>query len=192
MNFDIIRPMNTSIWKLTALLLINIGMFATASQDSEYSAEQKQNIIARTLFMEARSEYRNEGLKAVASVIYNRAGGDTNRFVAVCFEKGQFAVWNKYSPLESSDYTAENYRVQVPWQAQQNKIEMKAWLECDKWAKQMVDGEFESNIGNRNMYDTEATGALRPWWERMTDKKTIGPHTFGYLPERDGFKAKNG
>ena len=192
MNFGMICPMNANLKKFTVFLLINIGMISAASEQAVYSAEQKQNIIARTLFMEARSEYKNEGLQAVASVIFNRAGGNTNKFVSVCFEKGQFAVWNKYNPTENPEYSPENYEVQVPWQANQNVIEMAAWKSCEKWAKQMVDGTFTSNIGNRNMYDTESSGSLQSWWDQMKDKKTIGPHTFGYLPERDGFQAKNG
>ena len=41
-----------------------------------FSEDKAYNIVARTLYDEARGE-SIMGLKAVASVIYNRAGGDS-------------------------------------------------------------------------------------------------------------------
>ena len=143
--------------------------------------------------MEARSDYKNNGLQAVASVIWNRAGGQTNRLVTVCFEKRQFSAWNAINPTENDNYTPSAYKTVVPVQAIQNAIEMKAWKACEKWADDMVTGIFVSNIGNRNMYDTESSGSGKAWWNRMTDKTTVGQfgktHIFGYLPERDGFNT---
>ncbi len=183
--------------KLLSIFAINIALCAYAMGDemaqTTYDKDQIKNIVARTLFMEARSDYKNSGLQAVASVIWNRAGGETNRLVSVCFEKNQFAVWNGIKPLDNEEYSPSSYVSVIPWQAEQNVIEMRAWVACEKWAGQMVEGTFVSNIGNRNMYDTESSGSKMSWWNRMTDKTAKGEfgqtHIFGYLPERDGFSS---
>lgn len=196
-NFGIIHPMNATKHLKIATLVINIAMsFVTNAEtmtESNYTKEQAKNIVARTLFMEARSDYKNNGLQAVASVIWNRAGGQTNRLVSVCFEKKQFAAWNSVNPSENEKYSSESYAIVTPQQALQNAIEMKAWVACEEWADKMVNGTFVSNIGNRNMYDTEASGAGKAWWDRMLNKTSVGQfgktHIFGYLPERDGFNT---
>ena len=46
-----------------------------------------------TIYCEAQGESL-EGKTAVASVIYNRAGGDPNKLVGVCLKNKQFSEWN--------------------------------------------------------------------------------------------------
>ena len=52
-----------------------------------YTAFQAANIIARTLYAEARNDGKT-GMTAVASVIYNRADGKASDFVNVCKKHG--------------------------------------------------------------------------------------------------------
>ena len=142
--------------------------------------------------MEARSDYKNSGLQAVASVIWNRSGGDTNKIVKICFEKYQFSAWNKYNPSENPEFLPEKYKSVVPTQAKNNIIEKRAWDRCLFWAKQMLENKFVSNIGNRNMYATAAVSEITDWWKDMQNPTRLGEfgqnHIFGYLPEHDGFR----
>ena len=140
------------------------------------------NIVARTLFMEARQDYRNEGLKAVASVIWNRADHDPKNVVSVCFAKNQFSVWLPSKPWENPAYEPNTYKPEVPPQTLNNKIEEAAWKECVKFATEMANNTFVSNIGNRNMYDFGRTDKNKSWFDAMRDKKVFGSQTFGYLP----------
>ena len=52
-----------------------------------YTALQAANIIARTLYAEARNDGK-AGMEAVASVIYNRADGKASDFANVCKKHG--------------------------------------------------------------------------------------------------------
>ena len=52
-----------------------------------YSEFQAANIIARTLYAEARNDGK-EGMEAVASVIYKRADGKASDFANVCKKHG--------------------------------------------------------------------------------------------------------
>ena len=139
------------------------------------------NIVARTLFMEAREDYKNGGLKAVASVIWNRAGRKPENVVSVCFTKNQFSVWISKKPWENADYKPNSYVSVTPPQVNENSIEKAAWNECVKFATEMADGTFVSNIGKRNMYDRERTEKNKSWFDVMKDKMVVGSQTFGYL-----------
>lgn len=139
------------------------------------------NIVARTLFMEARQDYKNDGLKAVASVIWNRADRIPANVVSVCFAKGQFSVWATAKPWSNPDYSPSSYVVVTPAEAKNNKIEEAAWNKCVDYATQMADNTFVSNIGNRNMYDRKRTEKNKSWFDIMEDKIVVGSQTFGYL-----------
>ena len=52
-----------------------------------YTEFQAANIIARTLYAEARNDGKT-GMTAVASVIYNRADGKASDFANVCKKHG--------------------------------------------------------------------------------------------------------
>ena len=52
-----------------------------------YTEFQAANIIARTLYAEARNDGKT-GMTAVASVIYNRANGKASDFANVCKKHG--------------------------------------------------------------------------------------------------------
>ena len=113
--------------------------------------------IALTIFWEAAGESL-EGRMAVASVIWNRAGGDFITCKAVCEKPGAFSCW-------------ERKNMKVP----SNGMSRKAWRECRDIAENMADGEFVPT--------TEAThyhyvGTTPYWASGMKHLKTIGRHKF--------------
>ena len=148
-----------------------------------FTEEKAYNIVAKTLYDEARGE-GIPGLKAVASVIYNRAGGNSANFPKVCLRKYQFSVWNGLSDLER---TPEGYYIVTPATSTQATKDM--WGLCQTLTKQMFEGKFQSTIDNRNVFYNPVKSSPS-WGDTMKNPKTIGNHKFGYLPEYDGFKKK--
>lgn len=67
------------------------------------------NVVARTLYMEARGEGAS-GMSMVMTVIWNRAGGDKAKFADVCLKKKQFSCWNDI--VEGK--TAGTYQIMLP------------------------------------------------------------------------------
>lgn len=149
---------------------------------SGFTATQATNIIARTLYMEARSE-GEAGIDAVASVISNRAGGKAEKLPIVCLKKYQFSCWNG-----STTKTPTLYKAIVPSAAVKQGPNRDMWQYCEKTAGKLLGGTFKSTIGKRNAYHTLAV--TPKWDEIMQDKTTIGNHVFGYLPEYDGSIVK--
>lgn len=146
-----------------------------------YTQINAANILARTLFAEARGE-GEKGIDAVASVILNRSNGKAENFPKVCLAKKQFSCWN-----DKKDLTPDKYKYLMPVAASKPGKDREMWLYCQKIAGQMMFGEFKSTIGNRNAYHTIS---VTPSWDTaMSDKTTIGNHIFGYLPEYNGNKA---
>lgn len=171
-----------------------------------FSATNVVNILAWTLYGEANNQSL-KGKNGVASVILNRAGGLPEKMITVVFNPDQFSMWNPSDKVaikhnlkiatSDSDYTYKN-----PKPAESNKNEAISWLDCVDIAIQLVTGKFKSTIGNRNSYlNFELTKKKYPnsralknpdgtpgWYYQMTNKLVIDDHTFGYLPENDGYK----
>lgn len=155
---------------------------AAKEKCGDYTMVQAANILARTLYMEARSE-GTTGIDAVASVIWNRANKTVDNVPGVCLKKKQFSCWNSIS-----DKDPKNYNVVIPSETTKPGKNRDMWLHCQYIAGQMLKNKFESTIGNRNAYHTTA---VTPSWDAsMTNKKTIGKHVFGYLSEYDKQKAE--
>jgi LysM repeat protein len=105
-------------------------------------------------------------------------------------------IYKKYkltSPTSDLDYTYT-----IPFDTNIASV-AKSWNECKSIATQLISGKFTSTIGNRNSYlNVELTkrkfpnsSAIRKpdgWYYKMTNKLKIEDHTFGYLPENDGYK----
>lgn len=163
-----------------------------------YSEAQASNIIARTIYSEARNQ-GHEGRMAIMSIIWNRAGGDVSKMPGVCFAKSQFSWWwfSKNAPkpsTSSGQYSPGQYQVIAPSTIMKDGTviasELEAWKDAAKIAADVVStGKFESTIGNRNMIGNKKidTKAAFDSWGKDCDLK-VGDHMFGYLPEHDGFK----
>lgn len=113
-------------------------------------------IIALTLFGEASGE-PIEGKRAVASVIWQRAGGDTNRLESVCKAPRQFSCWNAAEPRVPNDYPSR-----------------KAWRDCKAIAEEMAAGTFVPTI----RADHYHSGPVPRWAVGMRLVAIIGGHRF--------------
>jgi len=148
----------------------------------EFSEKKAINVVAKTLYDEARGE-DIPGLKAVASVIYNRAGGDPQKFPSVCLKQYQFSGWNG---LNDTERTAAGYYIVEPATSTQETKDM--WILCNRLAEQMFDGKFTSTIDKRNVFYNPDKSSPK-WGNLMKHPVKIGNHKFGYLSEYDGFKT---
>lgn len=171
--------------ELNASAIIDAANKANSTTYGGYSAINATNILSRTIFMEARSEGK-EGMDAVASVIYNRAGGNKEKFVEVCFKKAQFSCWNGVSDDKKS---AISYKIIIPKSTTVKGKDRDAWIYCQQLAGKLLSGKFTTTIGNRNSYYNPSK-VTPSWSSSLSSTKTIGHHKFGYLSEWDGFKTK--
>ena len=114
---------------------------------------------ALTLFGESAGE-SVEGKRAVASVVWLRAGGDPARVVRVCKAPRQFSCWNRPGgPVVPADEPSR-----------------RAWAECVAIARELAAGTFVPTIRADHYH---AVGLKPPWWTaRMTRVGTVGGHVF--------------
>ena len=145
------------------------------------------NVVARTIYAEARSE-GTDGLDAVASVIWNRAGGEPKNFVPVISKKSQFSSWKSYR----GGWTDKDFVYKIPsFQIFRKDSQRKIWDYCVHLATLMYNGNFKSTIGNRNMIGNKKLDNKDAWdsWGKDCDLR-IGNHVFGYEACHDGFAKK--
>lgn len=161
---------------------------AKATKGKTYNGMNVTNIIncvARTIYAEAKGE-GEKGQTAVASVIWNRAGGKCANLIDVVLKDKQFSCWNKKKPGR----TDKDYNIYVPLEAILPGKDKDNWDNCVKLATQLATEEFTSIIGNRNSYmnkDIASAKAKRAWGDKLDLK--IGRHCFGYLKNNDGFRG---
>lgn len=120
--------------------------------------------IARTLYAEAKGE-SFDGKQAVATVIYNRAGGNPANMVSVVKQYKQFSCWNKGVPPKGNDTD-------------------KNWIDCVNLAKQMIAKTFKPTLGKEYKHYFNPDKA-KPSWGYVDDDRTtlvkgvtIGNHYF--------------
>jgi len=123
----------------------------------DYTAFQAANIIARTLFAEARNDGK-VGMTAVASVVFNRAEGKAKDFANVCKKHSyskkagkdiyQFSCWNK---MTDSDWSPKTFKVKLPKSVKTGTKEQKLWEQAMEIAASMLSGSFKP-ITTANMY----------------------------------------
>lgn len=149
-----------------------------------YSETNVVNMLTRTIYGEAMDQGR-AGRLAVASVIWNRAGGDPENFPAVLKEEWAFSCWNGMSKSEW-----KNFEYSIPSNGVTgvfyNRKNTQIWNECLGIAKRLVEKDFESTIGDRNSYlnpKTASEKAKRTWGKKMDLQ--IRDQMFGYLSEHD-------
>lgn len=75
----------------------------------DWEQAKAMNVVARTLYMEARGEGAS-GMSMVMTVIWNRAGGDKAKFADVCLARKQFSCWNDIAEGK----TAGTYQIMLP------------------------------------------------------------------------------
>lgn len=140
------------------------------------------NAIAKVLWLEARGE-GEEGIKAVASVIRNRADGKAKYLIPVIKQRLQFSCLNDYT----GGWTDSTYRWFSPSVKElENKNNLAIWDLCKNIALQVVEEKFESTIGNCNQYLNKKKAkkeAIEAWGKHC--KLQIGHHSFRYAKEYD-------
>lgn len=141
------------------------------------------NVVARTLFAEARGEGQ-QGINYVASVIYNRAGGNRNKLAYEALLEEQFSCWNG---LNKSERLAKNWKITVPKKA---FGEQTIWTYCVSVATEMFNEDFHSIDLKLNSYYNPKK-ANPSWRKDLKSIIDINNHKFGYLQERDGYRKYN-
>ena len=148
--------------KIITIILFTIAACASAFG---YTKQETIEIVASTLYHEARGEIRYGGLEAVASVIQNRA--EQKRWkklglAGVCLQKYQFSCHNK------------GFNKARP----KNVVDKSAYNKCVKIAKAMVEGRFIATV-NANHYCTNDCKVS--WKSKLKNPVVVGHHTFGNL-----------
>ena len=161
---------------------------AKATDGKSYNGMNSSNIVnavARTIYAEAKGE-GEKGQSAVASVIWNRAGGKADKLIGVISKPKQFSCWNGYN----GGWTDKDYSLKIPKEVTTSEASRKTWEYCVKLATEMVQEKFKSTIGNRNSYMNKKTADPKnvDSWGKDLDLD-IGKHSFGYFRYNDGFRA---
>ena len=115
--------------------------------------------VADTLYLEARGE-GEQGIKAVASVIYNRAKGDSGKFKAVCLKPFQFSCWNSSKTRVIAPKTASD---------------KKAMEICLQVEKELYTSNFKPLGDWTHYYNSKL---CNPSWAKNTSITKIGNHNF--------------
>jgi hypothetical protein len=154
------------------------------SQAKPVPDQQKiADTIAKTLYGEAGGE-SEDGKRAVASVIWNRAGGSADRFVGVCTKSGP--IISKKTKKPALD---KNGQPIIVWQFDcwrkgvRPDYKSKTWQTCLKIANEMVSGAFSPTVQSKNYYAFSGPNAIKPpkWAEPYVQSGNyadIGNHRF--------------
>lgn len=121
----------------------------------------RAGIVSDTLYMEARGE-GERGLRAVATVIYNRAKGSAARMEKVCLKPYQFSCWNGKAP--------KTFRI-VPKSA----FDRRAYALCLSIEKELLSGNFKPLGDWTHYYNPKLCS---PSWAKGVPYVKIGNHNF--------------
>lgn len=118
------------------------------------------NILARTLWAEGKGEGES-GMRAIASVIYNRGGGSVGGMVNAVKKKRQFSCWN------SMDWS----RFQIKEKSGRD------WDAAKSIASEMVQGTFSPTTNALFYYNPDRVSPA--WdWSKLEDAGRVGSHLF--------------
>jgi spore germination cell wall hydrolase CwlJ-like protein len=118
-------------------------------------------LLSLLIWAEARSD-GEEGMRAVASVIYHRAGGEVSRYEAVVTKRRQFSAYP----------ACINAR---PWSAPVLSPDGAAWFKATLIAQELVNGTFSPTIRATHYH----AYSVHPTWSmKMRPAGIIGRHVF--------------
>jgi spore germination cell wall hydrolase CwlJ-like protein len=126
-------------------------------QTQKYSQSQQINIIARTLWAEARED-GEQGMRAVASVAFNRGKGNVDRIIKAIKTPKQFSCWNGMKP-EDWVHFKEKHRSGTAWDI------------ANKIATEIVQYQFTPITEADHYYNPQKAN---PDWARLAGK--LRPH----------------
>lgn len=178
---DVVRDKQIQNGKVT----LTKGEIADAVEKSKKSdADEKvgkwekakaMNVVARTLYMEARGE-GSVGLDMVMTVIWNRSGGDAANFADVCLAYKQFSCWNNIANKSPSTYQIQFPRGAVAGSGK----DASSWQVCVNLAKSAFDGTFKPMNDKWNSY-YNPDKADPDWADDMIGAEMVGHHKVGEL-----------
>lgn len=152
---------------------LNFGTPAEATPASKAPSSETQiskqkiqhNIIARTLWAEARNN-GEKGMRAVASVIYNRGNGNTDAMIKVIKAPKQFSCWNRMSLKDWLSFKLK-------------RRSGKEWDTASQIAYEMINGTFKPVTIATHYYNP---AKVSPEWAYINNKirphLAIGDHVF--------------
>ena len=144
------------------------------------------NVLARTLYMEARGE-GVVGMKMVMTVIWNRSGGNAENLSDVCLKPKQFSCWN-----DISNKSPSTYKIEFPKGAMSSGGDKDAWKICTRLAQMAFNGTFKPVNEHWNAY-YNPDKANPSWGSQLMNSETVGHHKVGELKDqtRKANKLKN-
>lgn len=135
------------------------------------SKERDIEIMTATLWMEARGE-SDEGIQAVACVIYNRY--KANKWYSkvfgraslanVCLKKWQFSCWNPGGQCET----------RLPYANKQSE----KWKKCKEFATMAVYDKLPDIVAGADHYYAMTMTTPPSWVYKMKFIRQIGNHRF--------------
>jgi len=144
---------------------LNANQESLSKKEEEVKNKRKErdheyDILARTIWGEARSERKN-GRIAVAWVVKNRALKSpinywSNKISEVCQQPWQFSCWNKKDPNREKLLTTKD----------------KNFEECLDIAKQVLNGTLKDNTDNADHYHTKKP--LPSWGDKGVPDWAVG------------------
>jgi hypothetical protein len=144
------------------------GALAPAPATPVVVNEADVRLLAATAWGEARSEGA-DGMRAVAHVIVNRVGqrfGDSVE--TVIRAPKQFSAWNIGDPNRPLVQNPERYAT--------GGANLETWRQAQEIARQVLSGQSVDPTNGALFYHTRA---IRPWWSRYGQGRTvIGAHVF--------------
>ena len=133
------------------------------------------NVVARTLYMEARGE-GSSGLDMVMTVIWNRAGGNVANLADVCLAYKQFSCWNNIANKSPS-----TYQIQFPKGAVLGLgKDASSWKVCVNLATSAFNGTFKPVNDKWNSY-YNPDKANPNWADDLVGTEMVGHHKVGEL-----------
>jgi N-acetylmuramoyl-L-alanine amidase len=138
---------------------------AEITRTHKVNKQEQQNILARTIWAEAR-ENGEDGMRAVASVIHNRGAGNIGKMIQVIEAPKQFSCWNKMTKADWSNF----------------KIKERSgpeWKIANKIASEMMENQFTPITDATHYYNPKK---VTPGWAfvggRLRPNDIIGDHRF--------------
>ncbi len=153
--------------KFIVLFAIIISAFISTKVNAAQLSEK--DIIAATLYYEARSEHEI-GIRAVASIIYNRAHEkrwSKLGLSGICIQKKQFSC--------------NNNGVKKP--NPKNIKDRQMFILCEKIADEMITGTFKPTHNNNHYVTVKFYKSSKKthWCKKMKNTVIIKNHIFGTL-----------
>lgn len=140
---------------------ITVIAFLFISGCAPVYARDTHTTVAMTIWGEARNQ-SYAGKSAVASTIWNRAGGKPSKLSDVCLSRKQYSCWQK-----------RVFTQKLPdLRKTQDRL---AWRDCVTLASLMLNGSFLPDMTATHYHEA----SIRPYWAvNAPILASIGDHVF--------------